>query len=159
MSNERSPIDLVLPGRTSEFSLAECRGKPTLVLLQSVQSAKENQWFIDAAKQWALDNLARAEHLNMVVIVDLSGIPQMFQMVAKETAAAMVPAAGISALAFDATDATRKAFGVKESGAPLVALLSASGVPVWGKFGKLPMDSIDGLKAKLIELTDPLLSA
>ena len=44
-------------------------------------------------------------------------------------------------------------------GAPLVALLSASGVPVWGKFGKLPMDSIDGLKAKLIELTDPLLSA
>ncbi len=159
MPNEPKPICLTLPSTTGDFSLESLRGFPVLFLLQSIQSAKENQWFIASARQWVAKNPERASHLRLVVAVDLSSVPEAFHGAARASAALMVSPQHTSALLFDSDGRSREAFGIPTmTSAPIAALLDVNGVPVWGKFGPIPMDALQGLEQKLVQLTEPLLS-
>lgn len=161
-------ISLTLPQSNGQpFSLESLRGSPVLLIHQSLEHAAAIKWFIDRARLWAERNPSRASHLKLVIAINLEGVPEMFRSTAMSTAGAMVPSQFVSALLFDADATAHRAFSVdKVQHAPgvdyrrllIAALLNSQGEPVWGRFGNLTAESADALEAKLVELTDPLLS-
>lgn len=164
-----NPISLTLPKSDgTPFSIESLRGSPVLLIEQGLEQVASTKWFTDRARLWAERNPARAAHLRLVVSINLASVPAAFRGPAKTTAAAMVPSNFVSALLFDEDGTTHRAFGVDKMQHPVgvdyrtllvTGLLDSEGRVVWGRSGDITMQSADVLERKLVELTDPLLSA